>query len=365
MVPALSVVVSLALGATVSSSRLGVVVNGPGTSAANVVAACPRAVKAAQPLASATSGTLLASYRVQCSGGTGILELPATTLRPVAGTFFEGQTDASSYWAVNASVAFSGVTPGDVRWVAGPPNLFDLGVANPNASATNAEYAKGFVSQLATLVQAQATSSGVTYALLLPPWSSTTPGTFCDVVHAALSADPGIGWAWRGTSAALSSVVADEAQTTFGYRAVRDTCALSGTPIFSELSAAGGWFSNGRTPTQVLTFLKFVDSTSASDTEVSNKGAILLRSLGSGDVDDLSPAAADLATYLKNPTPSGGTDGTSSGGVNNGPHVGGGSGGGLSPSAGHSGGCGNAADGLALLSLAALAPVVLRRRRVR
>jgi hypothetical protein len=286
----------------------------------------------------------------------------------VNGSFFEGQTDASAYWGVVSTPAFSGVTHTDVRWVAGPANLFDFSVADPNVSSSaNAEYAKGFVSQLATLVQAGATANGATYALLLPPWSSTTPGKFCDVVHAALAADPRTGWAWRGTSAALSTVVADEAQTTFGYRAVRDTCGLSGTPILSELSAAGGWFSgsSGRTPAQVITFLIFVDTTSAADPEVNTGGAILLRSFGSGDVDDLSTASTQLTAYLKNPSSSSGGGGTTGSGTTGGTHPSGAGGGTLSPTSGHSGGCGNAGDGLALLSLAALAPIVLRRRRGR
>ena len=369
MVPALSVVVSLALGATVSSSRLGVVVAGSGTAVDTVIAACPRSVKVSEPpFDSAAAGAALQSYALKCSGGAGILELPALGFTPINLTTAGGLTDATTYfgsvWVAAFGTLPAGVDPAQVRWVTGPPDLFTL--VNPNTSAAHADYARAFVSQLATLV-AQKRTATVVYSLLLPPWTSTTPGAFCDVVNAARAVDTGIAWSWRASSAALSTTLSDEASTTFGYRAVRDACSsggssVSGVPIFAELSAAGGWFSNGRTSPEVLTFLKFVDATAASDADVNNKGAILLRSLGSGDVDDLAPMATDLAAYLKSPTSSGG--GGSTGGTG-GPNAGGTAGGTLTPSSGHSGGCGNAADGLALLSLAALAPIVLRRRRGR
>jgi len=372
MAPALSVVVSLALGATVSSSRLGVVVGGSSSAVTTVIAACPRSVKVSEPpFDSVGAGAVLRNYALQCTGGAGILELPALGFTPTNLTTAGGLADATTYFGLVSAAAFgtlpNGVDPTQVRWITGPPDLFTA--VNPNTSTGDADYARAFVSQLATLV-AQKRTATVVYALLLPPWTSTTPGAFCDVVNAARAADTGIAWSWRAASAALSTTLSDEASTTFGYRAVRDACAsggssVSGVPIFAELSAAGGWFANGRTSTQVLTFLKFVDVTAAADADVNLRGAILLRNLGGNDLDDLTPMAPELAAYFRTPAVPSGTGGTSSGGVNNGPNVGGGSSGGLSPSAGHSGGCGNAADGLALLSLAALAPIVLRRRRGR
>jgi hypothetical protein len=372
MAPALSAVVSLALGATaVSSSRLGVVVGGSNSTVDSVIAACPRAVKVSEPpFDPAGAGAVLRSYALGCTGGAGILELPALGFTPVNLTTAGGLADATAYWGLRSAAAFgtlpAGVDPAQVRWITGPPDLFTL--VNPNASTGHADYAKAFVSQLATLV-AGARTATVVYSLLLPPWTSTTPGAFCDVVNAARAADTGIGWTWGATST-LSTTLAGEASTTFGYRAVRDACAsgassISGVPIYGELSAAGGWISGGRTQADVLAFLTFVDTTAAADADVNLHGAILLRTLG-GPADDLSQIAPQLVTYFKTPAVPSTGGGTSSGGViPNSPHVGGGSGGGLEPTSGHQGGCGFAADGLALLSLAALAPVVLRRRRGR
>jgi hypothetical protein len=356
MTSALSVVLSVALGAAISQSRFGIVARDNGTDVGTVVAACPRAVEAA-PLVSGSGEPILLSYRQQCTGGVEMLALPSVTLAPVQLTLAQGQTDAVQYFGLVQSLAFSGVTTTTLRWVVGPPNLFQ--VVNPNALGF-AEYVKGFVSGLAQQVKQRATTDGATYALVLPPWSTTNQGAFCDVVAAGRAIDARIAWSW-GATTNLPANVADEATTTFGYRTVRTACALEGMPLFVDLTAAGGWFGGGRTATQVVDWMTRMDQAVAGDADVVSGGALLLHAVGGGGLDDLGPAAPQLATFLRTPPGGGGgTTGPSNGGSPIG-SPGGGTGTPLTSGGGHTG-CGNAGGAASLLALAPLA-IRLRRRR--
>jgi hypothetical protein len=356
-----SLALSLALGA-VSTSDLGVVVVGSGAGVLDLVAACPRTVKAGLPLSGANAGGLLRTYQQQCPGGDGIVELPALTLAPDLLTTAAGEADARRYFGFNVppfvptSPNMLGVLPTDLRWVSGPENLFQ--VVDPRASPAHAAWAAGFVGELARLVRVEATTRGGDFDLLVPAWSSVAPGAFCGVLTAARSIEPNVGWTWRATSAALSSSVEEEQSTTFGYRAVRDACAVTGMPIFVELTATGGWFSGGRQPEAVVDWLAFVDQTVDADADVSFRGAVLPRALGTAGQDDLAPAVPLLATYLADPTAPPPADGGQGGVAGPVPPSGGG---GDLGSAGDSG-CGNAGGALALLGLAPLLRLRLSRR---
>jgi hypothetical protein len=363
---ALSVAVSLALGA-ISSSDLGVVLVGSGNGATELVAACPRAVKTAlsPTLSGASAGALLRSHEQQCPGADGIVELPDTTIFPLINS---GVTDANTYWGAQKSLVFASagspalVDPADVDWVAAPKNLFTI--ANPDVSPAMAAYASEFVAELARLVRAESTLRGARFDLLLPPWLAGPSDAFCGVVTAARAVDPNVGWTYRATSAALSSSVDAELGTTFGYRAIRAACSsLGGAPLFVELSAAGGWTGNGtRQPSAIVDWLRFVDQTVDADADVHLRGAVLLRSLGAATLDDLAPVVPQLAAYLASPaTPGdGGTPGGSTGGTGPFQPPAGGSGGAIGPG-GHRGGCGNPGGGLAAFGLLPL--LWLRRRR--
>jgi hypothetical protein len=354
---------SLALGA-VSTSDLGVVLVGPGGGAVDLLAACPTAVKAGRQLSGASAGGLLRTYQQQCAGGDGLAELPALTFAPTLLTTAGGEADARTYFGfsvapfVPTAPSMLGVLPGDLRWVSGPENLFDQ-VVDPSTSPAHAAWAAGFVAELARLVRAEATTRGGDFDLLVPPWSNAAPGAFCEVLLAARAAEPSVGWTWRATSVALSSSLPEELQTTFGYRSVRDACAVTGMPIFVELTAAGGWLAGGRQPAAVMDWLRFVDETVDADADVTFRGAVLLRALGTTGPEDLSAVVPLLASYLADPAappPDGGGGGT--GGVA-GPPTPSGGGGNVGEAGGS--GCGNAGGALALLGLAPL--LRLRRRR--
>jgi hypothetical protein len=367
MTPALPVVLSLALGATLSTSKFGFVAIGPGTGLSTVLTACPRAVQTAQQLVGASAEAVLASYRSQCAGGVELLELPAASLLPLQFTAAQGQADADAYWGSVQSLAFGSATPPSLvtetslRWIAGPANLFQL--VDPNGFGGQAAYLSGFVGQLATRVKQRAAVAGATYSLVVPPWSHSTPGAFCDVVAAARTADAGVAWSWSAITN-LPTPVTDEATTTFGYRTVRTTCVLGDMPLFVQLTAAGGWFVNGRTGTQIVDWMKSMDAAVAADTDIVTGGAVLLRSLGGGGIDDLGPASTELATFLQTPSQSGGGGGgggTTGSGTSKPPPEG------TNPTPllgtnGHQG-CGNPAGAASLLALAPLALRLRRRRR--
>jgi hypothetical protein len=359
MVPALSVVVSLAVG-VVTQTNIGFILGGTGTGVDQVIAACPRALEAG------AVGSLAGASA--CSDVRRVLQLPNFNRTQFSPTAAAGLSDANTYFDTSVAQLLPTTAAAPLDWVSGPPNFFTgVDLTQPG----NVDFATGFFKQLALRVQNAASTAGQTFGLVLPPVAASATSALCTVAAAA-QASGRLGWSWQAASVALSTTLADEATTTFGYRTVAAMCpALIGLPAFADLTAAGGWFPAFpvRSNASVVSWVQFVDGqvrsgTNPGDAEV-RAGGVLLRTLGGGGTDDISPASAELTAFLQNPSaPPGSTGGTSTGGASGGSPPGGTGGGPLSPTSGHSG-CGNAADGLALLSLAALAPIVLRRRRGR
>jgi hypothetical protein len=366
MVPALPLAASLALGAAVSTSDLGLVIAGNGGATPQLVSACPASVKvfaAGFGAANATAASLLRSYRLQCTGGDTIVELPAALRAPLLfDPALEGAQHADEYWGfVNGPTTLLGAfVAGDVDWLQAPASLF--AIASPAASALHRDYARAFLARLATHVNLLAIARGETFSMLLPPLETVTGAQeFCAVFQGALAALPSVGWSWHGLSAALAQDPTLEAATTFGYRTVSDGCSIGGSPLFVELSAAGGWLGGARTADQVMGWLRFVDDAVDGDAPA-DRGVrgVLLRSVGDGSPDDLSPLAPQLATHLARPPPPGGNPPVDPGtGV--GPGTPGAGGGGPVGGVRHDGGCGHPASALALLGLV---PLALRRARV-
>ncbi len=335
----------LALTLTVSSSKLGVFVDGTDAASQILVAApsCPRLVVVPLTASSITAATAqMTAFRSACPGSQVVAQVGIAGMIVASGT-------AAVQWL---SSWFSLLTTLG-------PNNFDA-VEGPSAPTGSPADLAAFWSEFADQVQGQGGFFGK-----LPIVGSLNVGTsgtdFCPTA-AAMVARTGKPWAWsfHAFSTGLTQILTTETSTTFGFRALRDGCAgvtLTGIPIFLTQAgrAAGSW------TTADLAFLTFLDAQLALDGQV--VGAALFEAGGSDR--SLAPIATQLAALLQNPsapdggTPDAGADAGQTGiAQGSGNFVPGGTAG-NSPSSG----CASAGAGAGLALLAIAAPLLLRRRR--
>ncbi|HEX7622051.1 MAG TPA: Synerg-CTERM sorting domain-containing protein, partial [Anaeromyxobacteraceae bacterium] len=182
--------------------------------------------------------------------------------------------------------------------------------------------------------------------------------TMCAIATAVAARVPSWAWSYHAFSTGLTQSVATESSTTLGYRTIRNGCAnLTGIPIYLTQAgrAAGSW------TTADLSWLAWLDARLAEDGEVF--GAALFEAGGTDR--SLAPIVTQLAAFLQNPSaPDGGTPDAGAdagqGGIagNGGGFVPGGPPGNYPKS-----GCASAGAGAGLALLAAVTPLLLRRRR--
>lgn len=334
----------LALTLTVSSSKLGVFVEGDDATSQVLLTApvCPRLV--VFPLTAfniTTAAAQVAAFRIACLGSFVVAQVGDPGMAVTAGT-------APEQWL---SSWFSLLTTlGSIN--------FDA-VEGPSEPTGSPADVAAFWSAFADQVQGQAGFAGK-----LPIVGSLKTGTsstdFCPTA-AAMLARNNKSWAWsyHAFSTGLTKVVATESSTTFGFRALRDACPnLAGILIF--LTQAGR--VSGTWTTSDLAFLTFLDAQLALDGEV--VGAALFEAGGTDR--SLAPIATQLAALLQNPsapdggTPDGGTHAGQSGIAQGSGFVPGGP-----PGNYPSSGCASAGAGAGLALLAMVPALVLRRRRRR
>ncbi len=331
----------LALALTVSSSKLGVFVEGDDATSQLLLTApvCPRLVVV--PLTASTTATAqVTAFRSACPGSQVVAQVGDPGMSVTAGT-------ASAQWL---SSWFSLLTTLG-------SNNFD-GVEGPSEPTGSPADVAAFWSEFADQVQGQGGFAGK-----LPIVGSLKVGTpttdFCPTA-AAMVARANKSWAWsfHAFSTGLTQNLTTETSTTFGFRALRDGCPnLTGIPIF--LTQAGP-VSGRAWKTTDLAFLTFLDAQLSLDGEV--VGAALFEAGGADR--SLGPIATQLAALLQNPsapdagTPDGGADAGRSGVAVGGTFVPGGT-----PATYPSSGCASAGAGAGLALLVAVTPLLFRRRR--
>ena len=334
----------LALTLTVSSSKLGVFVDGTDSASQILVAApaCPRLVVVPLTASSITAATSqVTAFRSACPGSQVVAHVGDAGLTVATGT-------AAAQWLGSWFALLTALGATNFDAVEGPSEP----TGSPSDLAT-------FWSEFADQVQG---SGG--FAGKLPVVGSLNTGTnstdFCPTAAAMLArAGRPWGWSFHAFSTGLTQNLTTEASTTFGYRVLRDACPnLAGIPIF--LTQAGPVAGRPWT-TADMGFVTFLDAQLALDGEV--VGAALFEA-GGGTERSLAPIATQLAALLQNPsppdagTPDAGVDAGRAGIATGGNFVPGGT-----PATYPSSGCASAGASAGLALLVAVTPLLLRRRR--
>lgn len=334
----------LALTLTVSSSKLGVFVDGTDSASQILVAApaCPRLVVVPLTASSITAATSqVTAFRSACPGSQVVAQVGDPGMTVATGT-------AAAQWLGSWFSLLTALGPINFDAVEGP--------SEPTGSPADVA---AFWSEFADQVQGQGGFAGK-----LPIVGSLKVGTpstdFCPTA-AAMVARSAKAWAWsfHAFSTGLTQDITAETSTTFGFRALRNACGLAGIPIF--LTQAGP-VSGRAWKTTDLAFLTFLDAQLALDGEV--VGAALFEAGGTDR--SLAAIATEVAALLQNPsppdagTPDAGVDAGRSGIATGGNFVPGGT-----PATYPSSGCASAGAGAGLALLVAVTPLVLRRRRDR
>lgn len=349
---------ALAAAATLQT-RLGVVVQGDDATSRALLAACP--ALAVFPLPSGTAASQIAGYRRTCPGGVVVVQLGGTT-DGAADFFAQWPTWLPQLQALDASL---------LGGVEGPPD-------SPAPSSSLVPFWTTFaqvVSGAGFFPVVDATAP----AFRGSPADGGGEDGFCSAARALRAGGTSWGWSWHAVSPTTTTDPAVEASTTLGFRAVRDSCGLSGIPLFlTALRPSRAWQAAD------LSWLAWVDGQLALDAARSDLRGAAAVEAGAAGLFDLTPISEGLARYLANPqpvdagSPDGGSDagsgdaGAGDGGIADGgdggaPDAGGGvispvvpSGGPLVP--GQQRGCSCSAPGAAAVALAVL---VARRRRAR
>ncbi len=333
---------ALTAAAPVSSSRLGVVLGGsaiaPGSSAANVLAACPRL---AVFQANGTNADVLTSqiqlYRSLCSG---LVVVEMATLG--AGYSTVNGAMVPAWWQTwSQQLRTIETFAGNIDVIVGP------GDVTPTSTAAGthdvADFWSGFVQQV------QLSGLGALPAIgAVGPGVPATLTDFCDVVTAVHATGISFAWSYHGRSALASDVT----DASLAYRQITSGCGIATVPLYVTQAGptSGAWESAD------VSWLWWYEQQLAHDANVIGAALYAL-----GTSPDLSAISTDLATYFQNPGPpdNGGGDGGGGGGSGGQlpPQPGGGAGT-LSPA---KTGCATAdAGALGLLVLPAL---LVRRRR--
>jgi hypothetical protein len=337
---------ALALSAT-STSKLGVVVGstvlGPGSPAAPILAACPRA--AVFQLDGTNGGDVsrqIQYYQAVCPTGTVVAEM--TTL---GGGFLS--VDASTFQTWWNSVWFQQLQMarllGKIDVVVGPPNV--TGTTGP---ADVAAFWAAFAQQVATYGQNIGQPMLAAIGAVGPGVPPDLQG-YCASLAQVRAAGIPFAWSYHGRSAMTSATTDD----VLAYRQIAAACQLGDVPLYVTQAGtlAGTWQPSN------LDWMWWLEQQLAQD---SNVAAVALYAIGASP--DLAGIATPFAAYLQNPGPqNGGGGGGGGGGGSVGvlPQQPGGSTGVLS---GSTGGCSTAGAGfLGLLALPALLARRLARRR--
>jgi len=325
----------LALALTVSSTKLGVFVDGDDAASRILLAApvCPRLVVVPLTASNITTATAQATaFRSACPGSQVVAQVGEGGMSVTA-------SSASASWLTWLPMLQSiGLNNFDA--VEGPPDPQGSDVA-------------GFWVAFANLV------ASIPKLPIVGSLPTGTPSTaFCPIAAAMVARGQSWAWSFHAFSTGLTQILTTETSTTFGFRALRDGCPnLAGIPIF--LTQAGP-VSGRPWKTTDLAFLTFLDAQLALDGEV--VGAALFEAGGSDR--SLAAIATEVAALLQNPsppdagTPDAGVDAGRGGIATGGNFVPGGV-----TATSPSSGCASAGASAGLALLVAVTPLLLRRRR--
>lgn len=364
-------IAALALAATtlaaISPTDVGIVFrSSAGT--AQLVAACPRI---AVVDASSGGAELVRTFLASCPTSQVVFQLPVFPQTPPVSSEVDARVQATTYWTVFAPSALTGLTLATsaeraATWLAAPPGFDAFPSWRTDASCAAgavfcaADYVAAFLAEL----DRRARADGFRGVILEPfsPQSNDRPGALCTLLAALdrfTASD--VAWTYDAVSPGLAQSAAAEDTTTFGYRALRTSCASARAhPLLVRVSVAGGWQSRA-SATGFIDWLRFLDREVDADAEPFL--GLALYGYGTNDANDVAPIATQLAAFLVNPSapPGGGGTGGGSGPPSTPPTEPGSN---LGPDRGSTVGCSTAGGGtLALLALVPLTLVAGRGRR--
>jgi uncharacterized protein (TIGR03382 family) len=302
-------VASLALAATLAATAapadLGIVFR-RSAGAAELVAACPRI---AVVDAGAGGAELVRTFLASCPGNEAVFQLPPVTFTPSVGSADTARAQAFDYWSIIAPQALTPLTvlsAGEriAVWLAAPPSFdsFPSWRSDPACAAAAlfcaADHVGAFWAELDRLARGDGFRG-----LILPPFSAQVGDRADALCRLLAGVDVGgggnVAWTYDAASPGLSQTAADELETTFGYRQLRTSCASARAhPLLVRVSVVGGWQSR-TTATAFLDWLRFLDREVDADPDPFL--GLAVHGFGTGDANDVTPVASQLAALLVDP----------------------------------------------------------------
>lgn len=281
---------------------------------------------------------------------------------------------AQSFW-LTMQGSLGGVAPATIDWLEGPHGFDNVPDWSKDAAA--AAWVASFWSRLADLMnEAQfhplvgSIPSGA--PALDGQLAAGSTNLFKPIADEMKKKTYRWGWSYQAYTASLIRETALQAASALRYRAIHDQCALGDTPLVLTEAGQGpssGWGALGTSSANYLAWLQWFDGELQLDSYVVGAALFQFGDRGTYASFNLGDLAADLGRWLQDPSfPDAGNparDGGSGGGGDGGGNGGSGNSG-LPSVPGYelpARGCGCSSAGALAAPAAALAALVLRRRR--